>query len=139
MTAGYLIHAGVKPTPARILVMKTLLDSSTPLSAQDIEMRIDTLDHSTISRTLPVLADAHLIHVISDGSGSMKYEACHDCNNTEGHHHSDQHAHFHCRRCGKTICLPEIGIEIPRLQDGYEAENMTLVITGLCPACSGRD
>lgn len=129
-----LKSSGIRPSPARILVLKAIYYSDKPLSAQEIENRIDTLDRSSITRTLPVLVECRLIHQISDGSGSMKYESCHDLENDS--RHSDCHAHFHCRHCGETICFPDMEISLPEVPDGYEIENLTYIITGICPKCN---
>ena len=40
-------------------------------------MRLDTVDRSSISRTLALLLDKGLVHTIDDGSGSAKFELCH--------------------------------------------------------------
>ena len=129
-----LEEAGIRPSPARALTLKALAMAARPLSAQEIEERLETVDRSSISRTLAVFTDSHLVHAISDGSGSMKYEICND-SHTEGRH-NDEHAHFHCRRCGKTLCLSGISAPVPELPEGYQAENATFVISGLCPDCS---
>lgn len=124
---------GVKPSPARILTLKAISESPHPLSAQEIEDRISTLDRSSITRTLPILVKARLIHAFSDGSGAMKYESCHD---HVKERHTDEHPHFHCRVCGKTICLEESGIiGDVKIPDGYEAESISLIITGVCGGC----
>lgn len=127
-----LIGKGIRPTPSRILIMKVLKDSSKPLSALEIEERLQTIDRSSITRTLPILLKADLLHTISDGSGAMKYEAC-ECHDHS--HHSDRHAHFYCRVCRQTTCLSEIELEMPELPTGYEAENQSFVISGICPNC----
>ena len=129
-----LIKAGIRPTPARILVLKALIESENPLSAQDIDSCLDTLDRSSITRTLPILTDAHLIHQFSDGSGAMKYEYC-QCENHDDVH-DDQHVHFHCIKCGKTECMPHLEIKVPELPEGYKANSVTFVIGGVCSSCN---
>jgi Fur family transcriptional regulator, ferric uptake regulator len=62
----------------------------------------------------------------------VRYALCKDCE--EGHHHDD-HVHFVCTNCNKTICLDDIvspNIELPA---GYEAENVQVVINGVCKDC----
>lgn len=130
-----LEKAGIRPSPARILTIRVLLDASRPLSALEIERQLDTVDRSSISRTLSTLAEEHLIHQISDGSGSMRYELCADSSSDI---HNDQHAHFHCRQCGQTICLKQISIPNINIPDGYLIETASLVITGLCDNCNRR-
>ena len=129
-----LKNSNVRPSPARILVLKILLESSRPLSALEIENQLETLDRSSITRTLPVLLEAHLIHQLSDGSGSMKYEACKDVKFSDKH--NDEHAHFHCVKCGETTCLNDMEIKIPQRPEGYVVENISFIISGHCPKCS---
>lgn len=132
-----LERGGIRPSPARILTLRALIEAQRPLSALEIEETLGTVDRSSITRTLTAFADAHLVHLISDGSGSMKYEICDQC----GKHgpHADRHAHFHCRICGQTTCLTDLGISLPELPDGYMVENATFVIGGLCPRCAVKN
>ena len=113
-----LQKAGIRPTAVRILIMDALGKLDRPISSLELEMRLDTVDRSSISRTLALLLDKGLVHTIDDGSGSAKF------------------AHFHCVRCGKTVCLPDQGLYIPQLPAGYVATTANFVITGLCPECS---
>lgn len=123
---------GIRPTPVRTLVLKALLRAKRPVSALEIEMALQTVDRSSITRTLSAFAESHLIHSISDGSGAMRYELC---NEPTTEKHTDEHAHFHCRKCGKTYCLPELRLEIPAIPKGYEGESISFIITGVCPTC----
>ena len=138
-----LQKAGIRPTAVRILIMDALGKLDRPISSLELEMRLDTVDRSSISRTLALLLDKGLVHTIDDGSGSAKFELCH-CHShrsleqeSSAHDcflgHSDLHAHFHCVRCGKTVCLPDQGLYIPQLPAGYVATTANFVITGLCP------
>lgn len=129
-----LSERNIRPTPARILILKEIYNSRRPLSAHDIEEAVKTLDRSSITRALPILNKAHLIHQISDGSGSMKYELCKD--NADIRHHSDFHAHFYCRVCGKTTCITDYTVDFPSLPEGYYSENLIFTITGICPDCN---
>lgn len=131
-----LIKSGIRPSPARILVLKELMNVTHPLSALELENRLETLDRSSITRSLPLLTEAHLIHQFSDGSGSMKYEICHD--DSEAASHRDQHPHFHCRVCGETTCFHDFELLSPCLPEGFKAENMTFIITGICDKCNTK-
>lgn len=133
---GMLARAGIRPTPVRILILRTLVDAARPLSAQEIETRLETVDRSSITRALTLFTEEHLVHVISDGTSSMKYEPCHS--HCHDRLHTDEHVHFHCRMCGSTECLADTPIPTPPLPTGYRAENATFVISGLCPTCATR-
>lgn len=127
-----LREAGIRPSANRIMVMQVLSSALRPISSLEIETALDTVDHSSISRTLSAFVEAHLVHQIADGSGSMKYELC---RSRHCERHDDQHIHFHCRNCGVTVCLPDSEITPVNLPEGFQAENYSYVITGLCAKC----
>lgn len=128
-----LTDAGVRPSPVRILIARTLAEASAPMSALDIETALSTVDRSSVSRTLSLFAATHLIHTVHDGTGAVKYELC----PTPGGHHTDHtHIHFHCRVCGTTECLPSMPVPAVQLPEGYETEEAEYVLRGVCPRCS---
>lgn len=130
-----LITYGVTPTPVRKLVYKSFMDSKGPLSLSDLETKLDTVDKSTISRTLSTFKDRQMLHSFTDGSGSVKYELClsHDLDEDV-----DLHIHFRCEVCGKTKCLPDIGVPYVELPEGYISHEFNYVITGICRDCSTK-
>lgn len=130
-----LEEGGVTPTPVRILVYKSLSESSIPLSLSDLENQLETVDKSTISRTLMTFRNNRLIHSFNDGSGSVKYEICHDIN-SEGQHHKDMHVHFRCEICNTTYCLTSVKIPAVRLPDGFKISESSYLISGICANCS---
>lgn len=140
-----LAEHGVRPTALRILVLSAIEKAGQPISALDIERALDTVDRSTITRALSQFCSKGLVHIIDDGSGSAKYEACHACGHSEENHslsgnimHSDLHVHFHCTRCGRTFCLPSAPIPPIPLADGFIQESANFIISGLCPECSRK-
>lgn len=69
-------------------------------SLLDLENDLDTVDKSTIYRTITLFLTHHLIHAIDDGSGSLKYAVCsNDCNCEV----DDLHTHFYCEKCHRTF------------------------------------
>lgn len=68
--------AGIKPTAARILIIRNLDAADHPLSMAEIGDALETVDKSVISRTLALFRTAKLIHIIQDGSDSVRYELC---------------------------------------------------------------
>lgn len=129
-----LREAGISATPVRILVFRCLLESDVPLSLIEIEEKLETVERSTVSRTLNTFRNKHLIHSINDGSGSVKHEICH----AEHHSVADLHVHFRCNKCGKTICLHEMAIPRVKLPEGYLEESAEYIISGTCNKCSAR-
>lgn len=93
---------------------------------------LETVDKSVISRTLSLFKEHHLMHVLEDGSDSVRYEIC-----TSGDHekHDDEHVHFHCEKCGKTFCLQNIHIPEVQLPEDFEVHSINYMIKGICKDC----
>ncbi len=125
---------GIRPTPNRILVARALDGATRPIALADLEKTLDTVDRSAIFRVLNLFRSADMVHVINDGSGSTKYELCRSPRHELSEAHL--HAHFHCSRCGATECLTSTPVPGVTLPEGYTAEDINFVITGLCPRCS---
>ena len=129
----FLRH-GVKSTPNRIIVAEALSEASQPLSLSELEERVVSIDKSGIFRTLSLFKDHHLVHVIDDGSGSVRYELCH----SEDGHDDDQHIHFYCEVCRRTFCLSEMPVPDISVPQGYEVTSTNFVLHGICPECSRK-
>lgn len=127
----YLNRKGVKPTPNRILVAKELINASSPISLADLEETISTMNKASIFRVLELFTEKEMVHVIKDGSRSLKYEIC------PSHHHSisDQHMHFYCEKCDKVYCLEQIAIPHIGIPDSYLVKSMDFILKGICPEC----
>lgn len=132
-----LTAARVRVSPVRILVLRELDAASGPLSGQDIEDALQTVDRSSITRSLAIFAENGLVHRVDDGSGAVKYELCRCGAHTEKD--ADVHPHFHCLECGKTYCIDNQPIPDIVLPEGFVAQSVNYVISGVCPACSGSD
>ena len=88
-----LAKRDIKPTAIRLLILKSMMEAGRAVSQLDLETLLDTVDKSTISRTITLFLSHHLIHSIDDGSGSWKYAVCDDsCNCVL----KDLHSHFYC-------------------------------------------
>ncbi len=132
----HLLHRGVRPTAARILVVQKLYELTGPASLFELESELGTLDKSTISRTLSLLLQHHVVHAFEDGSGSTKYELCH--NDAQACHVADRHIHFHCSSCHRTLCMDHIKTPMATLPDGYVVESINYTVKGLCPDCGRK-
>ena len=71
-----LVLRDIRPTAIRVLVLRTLLEMKQAMSVSDLEAQLDTVDKSTIFRTLTLFLSHHLIHGVDDGSGTLKYAIC---------------------------------------------------------------
>lgn len=125
--------AGMRPTPVRLLVARAIAQATCPVSSLDIERALETVDRSSISRTLVLFSEKGLVHSVDDGTGSVKYELCRHCGEE---HDRDLHPHFHCQNCGTTYCLEDTPIPVLELPGGFEARSANFVIKGLCPKCN---
>ena len=66
-----LKERNIRPTAVRLLVLKEMLTmvEHQAFSLMDLETRLDTVDKSTLYRTLMVFHENLLIHSIDDGTG----------------------------------------------------------------------
>ena len=68
-----LEQRGIKPTAIRMLVLKAMIETEQAVSLLDLENKLDTVDKSTIFRTITLFVSHHLAHSVDDGTGSLKY------------------------------------------------------------------
>ncbi len=123
----------VKATAVRELVLEVFLNNRFAHSLSDIEDKLPWSDRVSIYRTLKTFEEKGVIHQINDGSGSSKYGLCeHKCQATK---HLDIHPHFHCNKCGKTICLEKQEINIQNIPDELRIVDYSLILNGLCSGC----
>jgi Fur family ferric uptake transcriptional regulator len=137
MDSIYLEKLGqraIKPTAIRLLILRAMMQFERAFSLLDLETYLDTVDKSTISRTIKLFLDNYLIHCIDDGSGSLKYSVCGtECNCDI----NDLHVHFYCVKCHKTYCLRNTHIPTASLPQHFTLQSINYVMKGLCDHCSG--
>lgn len=124
----------IKPTANRVLVMKELMKASHPVNLADLEASLEyTMDKASIFRVLELFAEKDVVHVIEDGSRSLKYELCHS---GDKHSIADQHAHFYCEHCKETYCIESAKVPMIDIPDGFIPHSINYMIKGICPKCS---
>ena len=121
-------------TDSRVKILQLFLKTDNALSHADIERKVqETFDRVTIYRTLQTFVEKGIIHLIPTTDNSIKYALCkNDC--VAGHHH-DEHVHFICDECNKTICLDDVNIPIVKLPKGFKPQHSEMVVTGVCGEC----
>ncbi len=127
-----LLRHDIRPTAVRMLVLQAMERFDDTFSLADLEVATETVDKSSIFRTLTLFAAHHLLHTVEDGSGTTKYCLCrndHDCKPDE------LHCHFHCERCGRTYCLEQTHIPAIDCPEGFEVHQINYLVKGLCPDC----
>lgn len=123
--------AGGRVTAARVAVLRSLAAADEPLTPDAVLERLAQTagpvpDRVTIYRAIEWLAAHGLVRQLATVGRAARYEAVED---------RETHAHFQCRGCGQTRCLPAPPPPLPPLPTGYVAERVELVIHGLCAAC----
>jgi Fur family ferric uptake transcriptional regulator len=120
-------------TESRRKILSLFFNSNDALTHGDIEKEVgDKYDRVTIYRTLQTFEEKAIIHSIPTADNAILYALCKDC--AEGHHHDD-HVHFICSNCEKTICLDDVVSPKIELPSGFVADNVQVVINGICKDC----
>jgi Fur family ferric uptake transcriptional regulator len=121
-------------TDSRKKILSLFLDNHDALAHGDIEKKAgEKFDRVTVYRTLQTFVEKGIIHTIPTSDNSVRYALCKDC--TEGHHHDD-HVHFICNNCHKTICLDDVVSPNIELPEGFRAESVQVLINGVCRDCN---
>ena len=121
-------------TGSRQKIMQLFLNSDGALAHADIEKKTgESFDRVTVYRTLQSFVEKGIIHLIPTRDNSIKYALCKDdCE--EGHHH-DNHVHFICDECNKTICLDDVTVPQVKLPKGFTPQHAEMVVNGICEDC----
>jgi len=130
-----LKQSGLSLTESRKKILELFLDAEGALAHNDIEKNTHTsFDRVTVYRTLQTFVEKGIIHRIPTTDNSVLYALCrHNC--SHGHHH-DNHVHFICSKCEKTICLDDVMIPEVKLPKNFRKEQAAMVVTGVCEECS---
>ncbi len=121
-------------TEGRKKILELFLSSDGALAHADIEKRTgENFDRVTVYRTLQTFVDKGIIHHIPTTDNSILYALCKD--NCEAGHHHDNHVHFVCDVCNKTICLEEVTVPQVKLPRGFTPNHAEMVVSGICGDC----
>ncbi|AIY13884.1 Fur family transcriptional regulator [Cellulophaga baltica] len=126
----------IRITAMRLLIYKFLVQKETAVTLSDIENAFERADRTTLYRTIKTFEEKAIVHQIDDGTGITKYALCEQGCNCEIE--TDLHLHFHCNNCNETVCLTEYKIPHINIPEGYMAEDVNLVVKGICEKCSGH-
>jgi len=121
-------------TDGRKEILKLFLKSPGALAHADVEKSTGAaFDRVTVYRTLQTFVDKGIIHHIPTTDNSILYALCKD--NCEEGHHLDDHVHFICEECNKTICLDDVTVPEVKLPKGFKPIHAEMVVTGICNDC----
>jgi len=125
---------GLSITEGRKKILDLFLDQEGALAHADIEKQTDAaFDRVTVYRTLQTFVDKGIIHQIPTTDNSVLYALCkHNC---EAGDHHDNHVHFICNNCSRTICLDDVTVPEVKLPKGFEPAQAAMVVTGICDEC----
>jgi len=122
-------------TEGRKKILELFIVSEGALAHADIEKQTsNNFDRVTVYRTLQTFVEKGIIHQIPTTDNSVLYALCrHNC--AQGHHH-DNHVHFICSNCDKTICLDDVTVPHVKLPEGFTPAQAAMVVTGICIDCA---
>lgn len=124
----------LKKTAPRYSVLEVLSKRDVATSQPNLEEILGKdVDRVTLYRILKTFEEKGIIHKIIDANGTANYAVCHS--SCTEHQHRDEHLHFNCTVCKKVYCLNDVHIPSLTLPSGFEASNINLVASGVCPAC----
>lgn len=122
---------GLRITPARTAILKTLIEKHGPFSKEELQAQVGC-DLVTIYRSIEVLEKNQLVQRCEFGDGTSRYEF----NDPESHHH-----HVVCRTCGKqeevAIC-PSENLNKAVAKMGYKNVGHLISFFGVCQSCDNR-
>ena len=129
-----LKQSGLSITESRKKILDLFLETDGALAHADIEKNTaSAFDRVTVYRTLQTFVEKGIIHQIPTTDNSILYALCkHNCE--QGHHHDD-HVHFICSNCDKTICLDEVTVPEVKLPKNFTKQQSAMVVTGICEDC----
>jgi Fur family ferric uptake transcriptional regulator len=121
-------------TGSRKSILELFLYSDGALAHADIEKQTgEKFDRVTVYRTLHSFMEKGIVHTIPTADNSIRYALCKDdC--TEGHHH-DNHVHFICNECSRTVCLDSVTVPDVKLPRGFRPLDRQMIVTGICQDC----
>ena len=121
-------------TESRKKILSLFVNHTGALAHGDIEKKAgEKFDRVTVYRTLQTFVEKGIIHNIPTSDNSILYALCKD--NCEAGHHHDNHVHFICDVCDKTICLENVIIPEVKLPKGFTQKQTDVVISGICNEC----
>jgi Fe2+ or Zn2+ uptake regulation protein len=124
--------AGLKRTPQRFVVYKTLVESDDHPSAEEVyslvKADIPNISLDTVNRTLHTLAQIGAASIVEGSSQVRRYDG-----------HVGDHQHFKCTVCNRIIDFHDDMLEniaIPKfISENYEVHRKTVFFEGVCDKC----
>lgn len=125
-------QTGLKITPQRMAVYKSLIQTDTHPTAEDVfntvrrEMPNISLD--TVNRTLLMLSEIGVAFVVEGSGQPRRYDGG-----------MEDHQHFRCLKCGKIVDFshkPFENIKVPPQLGQFRVIRKTVYFEGYCQDCN---
>jgi Fur family ferric uptake transcriptional regulator len=121
-------------TDSRKIILELFLKTEGALAHADIEKNTAVnFDRVTVYRTLQTFTENGIIHQIPTTDNTILYALCKD--KCEAGHHHDEHVHFICVDCEKTICMDNVTVPQVKLPTGFTPLQSAMVVKGTCNDC----
>lgn len=128
-----LHDAGLRVTPARLVVLDAIRRASGPTTHGELAKRLgDDWDAATIYRNLMALTQVGLVTRSDHGDRRWRFEPA-----SEPQDH--EHAHFLCTDCGLVRCLPDLDIRVRKsgaVPKAVRTGDVEYQLRGVCDRCS---
>ena len=113
--------SNIKLTSARKSILDILINSSKPLSYEDIKDKI-SMDKATFYRNITIFEEGNIINSFESNDKKRYFEIS-----------KTPHSHFICSSCSKIECIhKKIDFNLPE----YKIEN--IIIKGICKYCLNK-
>jgi Fe2+ or Zn2+ uptake regulation protein len=130
---GQLRERGMRVTPQRIVIHRTLCSQPEHMTAEQVLARVTEVlpgtSLPTVYSTLELLEVLGLVHRVGTGNGAVVFDS-----------RVEPHAHTVCRGCGAMADLEGTASPEDALAragaTGFVPDHAQLVVWGLCPACA---
>ena len=121
-------------TDSRKIILELFLKTEGALAHADIEKNTTVnFDRVTVYRTLQTFTENGIIHQIPTTDNTILYALCKD--KCEAGHHHDEHVHFICVDCEKTVCMDEVTVPQVKLPKGFVPLQSAMIVKGTCNDC----
>jgi Fur family ferric uptake transcriptional regulator len=127
--------AGLRATPSRVMVLRFLRGSASPVSHPEVSEALENAgwDRATLYRNLLDLTRVGLARRADMGDHVWRFEAV-----TAKGHRTEEHPHFVCNQCGTIECLDGLtvvsgpGHKAPK---ALRRNAVEIQLKGLCDRC----
>ncbi|MFZ9659398.1 MAG: Fur family transcriptional regulator [Arcobacteraceae bacterium] len=116
-----ITEKNIKPTAARIHMMKIFNNATKPLSYEDLRADLP-MDKATFYRNILKFESEGILNSFESNDKKRYFEL-----------KLQPHAHFVCIKCNEIECVKKVDV----LLEGYEITNIT--INGKCKKCIEKD